>query len=72
MTPVDTKEETEMRARGEALMAEASNLRKMLKQETVHPPHRNLMEMMMETIQRMMIARSFHRCQSTHREMKEG
>eukprot|EP00971_Amphidinium_carterae_P168152 3331899-Amphidinium_carterae.1 len=33
MTPVDTKEETEMRARGEALMAEASNVKKMLKQE---------------------------------------
>eukprot|EP00971_Amphidinium_carterae_P219929 4365853-Amphidinium_carterae.2 len=31
---MDTKEETEMRARGEALMAEASNVKKMLKQET--------------------------------------
>eukprot|EP00971_Amphidinium_carterae_P116693 2311418-Amphidinium_carterae.1 len=34
VTPVDTKEEAEMRARGEALMSEASSVKRMLKQET--------------------------------------
>eukprot|EP00971_Amphidinium_carterae_P227541 4513321-Amphidinium_carterae.1 len=34
VTPADTKEEAEMRARGEALMSEASNVKKMLKKET--------------------------------------